>query len=93
MSETAEIDQLLDQTLYLTQRIYEDPETPPTPLDLHSACAIGNYECVQDTISSGADINACNKGEGSGARGEGIGYVGGNGGWGCHKQEVVALIP
>ena len=54
---------LLDQTLYLTQRIYEDPEAPPIPLDLHSACAIGNYECVQDIISLGGDINTCNKGE------------------------------
>lgn len=53
---------LLDQTQYLASRIYDDPGTKPIPLDLFSACAIGNYECVQDAINSGQDINSRNKG-------------------------------
>ena len=41
----------LDQTQYLAcSRLYDDPATPPEPLDLHSAAAIGNYECVQEAI-------------------------------------------
>lgn len=52
----------LDQTLYIHQRLYDDPSIPAVPLDLHSAAAIGYYECVQDSISSGVDLNTCNKG-------------------------------
>ena len=55
-------DDQLDQTLYIYQKLYDDPATPAIPLDLHSAAAIGYYDCVQDGISSGQDINACNKG-------------------------------
>ena len=58
----AEID-LLDQTQYLASKIYDDPGATPIPLDLFSACAIGNYECVQDAINSGLDINARNRGK------------------------------
>lgn len=53
---------LLDQTLYLARRIYDDPHTPPISLDIHSACAIGSYECVKETIESGISFNARNKG-------------------------------
>ena len=53
---------LLDQTQYLASKIYDDPGAAPIPLDLFSACAIGNYECVQDAINSGQDINSRNKG-------------------------------
>lgn len=53
---------LLDQTLYLASRIYDDPETPPISLDLFSACAIGNYGCVQEAINSGQNINTRNRG-------------------------------
>ena len=59
---TSESCDLLDQTQYLVSKIYDDPGAEPTPLDLFSACAIGNYECVQDAINSGQDINARNKG-------------------------------
>lgn len=52
----------LDQTQYLQQRIYTDPSVPPLPLDLHSASALGNYECVQEAISSKKDLNRRNKG-------------------------------
>ncbi len=55
--------ELLDQTLYIHQRLYDDPRTPGVPIDLHSAAAIGYYECVQEGISSGKDLNACNKGQ------------------------------
>ena len=59
----------LDQTQYLVRsRLYDDPATPPEPLDLHSAAAIGNYECVQEAINSGQDIDARNKG----VRGRGV---------------------
>lgn len=54
----------LDQTQYLQQRIYTDPSLPPLPLDLHSASALGNYECVQEAISSRKDLNRRNKGSG-----------------------------
>lgn len=54
----------LDQTQYLQQRIYTDPSLPPLPLDLHSASALGNYECVQEAISSRKDLNRSNKGSG-----------------------------
>ena len=52
----------LDQTQYIQQRVYTDPSLPPSPLDLHSASALGNYECVQEAISSKQDINRRNKG-------------------------------
>ena len=52
----------LDQTQYLQQRLYTDPSAPALPLDLHSASALGNYECVQDAISSKKDLNCRNKG-------------------------------
>jgi len=53
---------LLDQTLYLASRIYDDPNTPAIPIDLHSACAIGSYQSVKDAIVSGTDFNSRNKG-------------------------------
>ena len=53
---------LLDQTLYLASRIYDDPHTAPIPLDIHSACAIGSYESVKVAVASGVDFNARNKG-------------------------------
>ncbi len=62
MSESsADYYSLLDQTLYLASRVYDDPNTPPTPLDMHSACAIGSYQSVKDAIDGGADYNARNK--------------------------------
>ena len=54
---------LLDQSQYLASRIYDDPGSEPIALDLFSACAIGNYECVMDAINSGQDINARTKGQ------------------------------
>ena len=53
---------LLDQTLYLASRIYDDSHAPPISLDLHSACAIGSYQSVKDAIESGIDFNTRNKG-------------------------------
>ena len=52
----------LEQTQYIQQRVYNDPSLPPSPLDLHSAAALGNYECVQEAINSKQDINRRNKG-------------------------------
>ncbi len=63
MTSHEEDGSLLDQTLYLMSRVYDDPNTPPTPLDIHSACAIGSYQSVQDSIQQGTDFNARNKGE------------------------------
>ena len=54
---------LLDQSQYLASRIYDDPGSEPISLDIFSACAIGNYDCVQDAINSGQDINTRNKGK------------------------------
>ena len=59
MSE--EID-LLDQTLYLASRIYHSDDSP-IPLDIHSACAIGNYNTVRNCIDQGIDFNRRNKGK------------------------------
>lgn len=53
---------LLDQTLYIAGKIYDDPGTTPIPLDLHSACAIGSYDSVYDAIAAGKNINIRNKG-------------------------------
>ena len=53
----------LEQTQYIQRRAYTDSSIPPSPLDLHSASALGNYECVQEAISSKQDINRRNKGE------------------------------
>lgn len=52
---------LLDQTLYLAAKIYDSAVTP-IPLDIHSACAIGNYKCVQERIDEKVDVNGRNKG-------------------------------
>ena len=52
----------LDKTQYLQQRLYTDPSAPALPLDLHSASALGNYECVQDAIRSKKDLNCRNNG-------------------------------
>lgn len=52
---------MLDQTAYFGGSIYESDDSP-IPLDLHSACAIGNYKCVQERIDEGVDLNARNKG-------------------------------
>ena len=43
--------------------IYEDPLVNPVPLDLHSACAIGHYELVKESIDRKENLNACNKGK------------------------------
>lgn len=59
MSE--ESSDMFDQTIYFAGRIY-DSDDSPIPLDLHSACAIGNYKCVQERIDEGVDLNARNKG-------------------------------
>lgn len=53
---------MLDQTAYLAGTIY-DSNDHPIPLDVHSACAIGNYKCVQERIDEGVDLNARNKGD------------------------------
>lgn len=54
---------LLDQTLYLASKIYDCGDgDPPIPLDMHSACAIGNYKCVQEGMDGGVDLNTRNKG-------------------------------
>ena len=42
--------------------IYEDPLVNPVPLDLHSACAIGHYDLVKESIDRKEDLNARNKG-------------------------------
>lgn len=53
----------LEQTQYIAHCIYEDANECRIPLDLHSACAIGNYECVQDAVNRGVDLNQRNKGK------------------------------
>ena len=55
MSEVNELDQLM-------KKIYNDPSIPELPMDLHSACALGNYECVQEAIAEQSDLNVRNKG-------------------------------
>ena len=61
MSDAPREVDLLEQTLYLARKIFDDPNAPPSPLDLHSACAIGSYDCVYDAITAGRDINRRNK--------------------------------
>lgn len=62
MSDAPTEADLLDQTLYIAGKIYDDPGIVPVPLDLHSACAIGSYDCVYDAIAAGKNINIRNKG-------------------------------
>ena len=45
-----------------TRTIYDDPSIGPIPLDLHSACAIGKYESVQEAVNKKEDLNTQNKG-------------------------------
>ena len=61
MSDEPSERDLLDQTLYLAGKIYHSDESP-IPLDIHSACAIGNYKCVQERMDEGVDLNGRNKG-------------------------------
>ena len=63
MSTVDDMDRdMLDQTVYLASRIYDSAESP-IPLDAHSACAIGNYKCVQERLDEkGADLGVRNKG-------------------------------
>ena len=55
-------DTWLEQTQYFARRVYEDPLIGPVPLDLYAACAIGNYECVQEAVNKGVNLNVNNKG-------------------------------
>ena len=56
MSDAPTEADLLDQTLYIAGKIYDDPGIVPVPLDLHSACAIGSYDCVYDAIAAGGGV-------------------------------------
>lgn len=46
----------------INRTLYEDPSVGPIQLDLHSACAIGKYDCVQEAVNRKEDLNRQNKG-------------------------------
>jgi len=58
MGEEATDGELLDK---VASKLY-DSGGDPIPMDLHSACAVGNYKCVQDWINSGVPLEGRNKG-------------------------------
>ena len=58
MAEEATDGELLDM---VASQLYDSGEDP-IPMDLHSACAVGNYKCVQDWINSGVPLEGKNKG-------------------------------
>ena len=55
-------DSWLEKTLTIAQMLYEDPSVGPIALDLHSACAIGNYGCVQEAVNRKENLSTRNKG-------------------------------
>ena len=63
-SSNAGGDSWLEKTLTIAQMLYEDHSVGPIALDLHSACAIGNYGCVQEAINRQEDLSTRNKGKG-----------------------------
>ena len=44
------------------QRVYNDPSIPTIPLDLHTACAIGDYQVISKCVVNKEDLNKRNKG-------------------------------
>ena len=56
-------DSWLEKTLTIAQMLYEEPSVGPIPLDLHSACAVGNYDCVQEAVNRRQDLSTRNKGK------------------------------
>lgn len=53
----------LEKTQTIAQMLYEEPSVGHIPLDLHSACAIGNYGCVQEAVNKQQDLSTRNKGQ------------------------------
>lgn len=58
MTEEATDGELLD---LVASQLY-DSGGDRVPLDMHSACAVGNYKCVQEWIDAGVDLDAKNRG-------------------------------
>ena len=52
----------LDQSQAIAQRLYNDPSIPTIPLDLHTACAIGDYQIVNKYVVNKEELNKRNKG-------------------------------
>lgn len=52
----------LDQSQIIAQRLYNDPSIPSISLDLHTACAIGDYQVVNKCVVNKEDLNKRNKG-------------------------------
>lgn len=58
MAEEATDGELLD---LVASQLYDSGDDP-IPLDVHSACAVGNYKCVQEWIDAGAELDVKNRG-------------------------------
>ena len=52
----------LDQSQAIAQRLYNDPSIATIPLDLHTACAIGDYQIVNKYVVNKEELNKRNKG-------------------------------
>ena len=52
----------LDQSQAIAQRLYTDPSIATIPLDLHTACAIGDYQIVNKYVVNKEELNKRNKG-------------------------------
>ena len=53
---------MLDQSQAIAQKLYNDPSIAIIPLDLHTACAIGDYQIVNKAVMNKEDLNKRNKG-------------------------------
>jgi ankyrin repeat protein len=51
-----------EHTQLIAKTLYEDKEIGAIKLDLHSACSIGKYDCVQEAVNQNEDLNKRNKG-------------------------------
>ena len=53
----------LDQTQIIYSRLYSDPGNQPIPIDLHTACAIGIFDVVNESVDAKKNLDERNKGE------------------------------
>ena len=56
------MEDLLDQTNIIAKKIYEDTHSPPSPFDIFTAVAVGNYDVVSSLIKQKAQLNRLNRG-------------------------------
>ena len=52
----------LEQTQVILNRIYSESGIQPTPVDLHTACAIGIFDIVNESVDAKRNLDTRNKG-------------------------------